>query len=372
MGGGKTEALLAMPLRWAHHPQHRAIILRRERKLLQEIIDRARVLYRDVFNADLWHETELRFKLPTGAFIHFGYAENEKDIEKFKTFEFNLVCFDELTEFTEYQYSFMLTRNRAKAADLPLMLRTATNPGGEGMAWVDKRFIGVQPDGSELYVPYKVYEHSVRIEGMEDLSLTRQRIPSTVFDNPRLPNRMEYIAGLGDMSPEDQEAYLYGRWHKFKGQFFPKMPKFVDPVIKFPDYYVVRCADYGWTDPTAILWLIVYPKSGVVEVAAEVYQSKMTTGTIADVIQMTEKQLGIHPSKVLQSVLSPDACERGTSEGGPTIQQLLMARQHPLQQGQQRPRQRLAPYRTTDRDRAIACVDGALPKPHAHVTKAAA
>jgi hypothetical protein len=315
VGGGKTDALIAQQLRYAYHPKHSGVLLRRTRPRLQEMINRARDMVSAVFPDAQWHETEGRFKFPSGATVYFGHAERDLDIEKFKSFEFNQVAFDELTEFTQYQYLFMLSRNRTKSPDLPLQMRNGTNPGGVGMAWVFKRFI-------EDKEHYATYRYQVRVKGLGKLYSTRRFVPSTVFDNPRLTDRDEYIAGLASMGEEMAAAMLYGRWDKFHGQYFTKLPIEADRVIKDPtNWYVIRCMDYGWTDPCCILWLVVYPKLKSVEVAAEVYSPRMTTDSIAAIIHETEKRLGFK-NKILFSHMSPDRFQVGT-DGSQSIASLL-------------------------------------------------
>ncbi len=305
VSGGKTDALIAAPLRWIGHPKHRAIILRRERKRCQELIDRSRSLYEKLVPDVQWHETELRFKFPSGAFIHFGYAEHENDIMAFKSDEFNLVLFDELCEFTKRQYEFMAyERNRSKSADLPALTRAATNPDGDGMPWVYAKFI-------EKREPYKVYTNHLVTEGGQSLSLTQQFIPSTVFDNPHVPNRDQYIARLMQLDPETRDAVLYGRWDRFKGQFFPKAPREVPKGIKGGDWYVIRAMDYGWSDETCMYWLIVYPKDGTIEIAYELYASHLTTDSIVAMVARIEKELGFGPEKLRQSVMGNDAFTPG-------------------------------------------------------------
>lgn len=48
-GGGKSAALLALPLRWANNPRFRALILRREFPQLQDLIDKAALLWPKAF-----------------------------------------------------------------------------------------------------------------------------------------------------------------------------------------------------------------------------------------------------------------------------------------------------------------------------------
>src|SRR6266496_4258214 len=113
--GGKSEALTILPLRFVEHPKHRAIILRRTRPQLQETIDRTIQLYSTIVPGGTWRESESRWVFPSGAIIQMGHAEHEKDIFQFKTFEYNLICFDELTTFSEPMYAFMMLRNRTKS-----------------------------------------------------------------------------------------------------------------------------------------------------------------------------------------------------------------------------------------------------------------
>ena len=325
VGGGKTDALLVWPLHRVHNPQHRSIYFRRERKRLQESIDRAQFLYGEVDPLGQWHETELRYKWSTGAMTQFAFAENEKDIEAWKSFEFDLVLFDEVTEFTEWQYKFMFMRNRSKTAALPAWTRCGTNPGGIGMAWVDDRFVGWQANGNKRWHDYQVYEHFVEVQtplGPREIPRTRQYIPSTIFDNPRMPGLDAYLAQLGEMPDAEKEMYLYGRWGRWEGQFFTKLPAECEHSFKSPTWYVIRCLDYGFDDPTCILWLACYPTLDVVEVIAEVCESGMTTDAIAQMVQLTEQTLHITPEKIAASVMSPDAFKKGP-EGSQSIASML-------------------------------------------------
>ena len=44
-GGGKSDAIIAAPLRWVHREKHRALVIRRTYPELQELRDRAEALY---------------------------------------------------------------------------------------------------------------------------------------------------------------------------------------------------------------------------------------------------------------------------------------------------------------------------------------
>lgn len=297
--GGKTDALIANALRWAEHPKHRAIILRRTRPQLQEVIDRTWELYPDIVPGAKWNERENRWLFPSGAVIQMGFAEHEQDIRAFKSFEYNLVEFDELTSFTEAQYTFMFSRNRTKSADLPPMMRAATNPGDIGHQWVFERFIRGR-------TPYLVYDEYQQLDSKNRLAVPRQFIPAKVWDNYKLPNRDEYIAGLLQMGDEGL-MYLHGVWTNLGGAMF-RAPLKVVPHATSGEFFVVRAMDYGIYDPTCVLWLVVYPKRNQVEIVGEYYAREKSVDEVAQAIFDTEARLALPRPRY--SVLDPSAWGR--------------------------------------------------------------
>lgn len=326
VGGGKSDALVAAPLRWVGNPKHRAVLFRRERPDLQEVIDRMREIYPQVVKGARWVETRSRFEMPTGSYIQVGHSERASDIEAYKSFEFNWIGFDELTTFLREIYVYMLSRNRSKSEDLPLHMRSGTNPDGEGHAWVFEHFI-------DKKLPYQVYRYLSEIRDpntgeTRKIATTRQFIPATVFDNPDLTNKDAYIAGLQKMGKGLSEALLYGRWDYFRGQMFPYGPTaglvLVEHGLKEAYHYVVRCLDYGYADPTVVKWLVVYPglvdEHGLplVEIADSLRLEESSVTTIAALIKRREERLAAEglslPARF--SAADPSIKRReGTSKG---------------------------------------------------------
>lgn len=305
-GGGKTDALIALALRWADHPKHRCLMLRRTRPALQEVIDRTMALYPDIVPGAQWREAESRWKFPSGAVIQMGYAEHEQDILNFKTFEYNLICFDELTSFTEKQYLFMFLRNRTKSADLPPLIRSATNPGDIGHEWVFRRFI----DKRE---PYKIYSDTVYID-KRPLVIARQFIPSHVWDNPAMPNRDEYIAGIMQMAPEDVAAYLHGEWSRLAGAMFQPIVITESATLQnSKQFQLIRCVDFGISDPTCVLWLAHYPATGITDIISELYLKDPSLDDVASQVKLRELQMGL--GTPVYSVASPEMFNRQATSG---------------------------------------------------------
>jgi hypothetical protein len=309
-GGGKSDAIIMLPFYRVHNPRHRSIILRRTRPQLQEVIDRQQAIYPVIAPGAKWQADKNRWVWPSGAITRMGYMEHEQDRFKFKSDEFDLIAFDELTSFTFKQYMFMFSRNRTKDAALPAVMRAGTNPGDVGHLWVYERFIAARE-------PFMVYEHEEEsdVEGMGRLTLhtTRQFIPAKLADNPAMADRESYIAGLKLMG-EEGEAYLTGDWSAFSGQMFTQRPKVGPPLPWSPGSMIVRAMDYGFGDPLCIYWLRLH-SDGTVEVLYELYGPGMTVDVIAFNVARIERELELRPGI---SVASPDMFstkDTGTGEG---------------------------------------------------------
>jgi len=101
--GGKSEAITVCRCGCAEHsPKHRAIgSLRRTQSPNCNSSDtHALPSYLLSFPGAAWREAESG-GVSHLAIVQMGYAEHEKEIFSFKTFEYNLICFDELTSFTD-------------------------------------------------------------------------------------------------------------------------------------------------------------------------------------------------------------------------------------------------------------------------------
>ena len=66
-------------------------------------------------------------KFKNGSIIDFSYCDNEKDVYKYQSAEYDVIRFDELTHFTESMYVYLLSRIRG-ANDYPKMAKSSTNP----------------------------------------------------------------------------------------------------------------------------------------------------------------------------------------------------------------------------------------------------
>ncbi|MEA2077967.1 MAG: phage terminase large subunit [Candidatus Marinimicrobia bacterium] len=132
--GGKSFSLLMAALQYVSQPEYAALLLRRTytdltlHKALMDLADNW------LIDTDaVWHERTKTWVFPSGATLTFGYLENERDKYRYKSSDFSMIGFDELTGFTESKYTYMFSRlTRAEGSSLPLRMRSASNPGDMG------------------------------------------------------------------------------------------------------------------------------------------------------------------------------------------------------------------------------------------------
>ncbi len=188
-GGGKSDALLMAALQYVDVPGYSALILRRtypDLALPGAIMDRSKdwLAHTDA----TWNDNDRRWTFPSGATLTFGYLQTEKDKYRYQGAEFHFVGFDELTQFEETQYRYLLSRlRRLEGSDLPIRMRAASNPGGIGHEWVKQRFI---------------------IEGAQN---DRAFMPAKVADNPSLDVEL-YVSTLEDLDHLTRAQLLDGDW----------------------------------------------------------------------------------------------------------------------------------------------------------------
>lgn len=257
-GGGKSELLVLLPLlyNFHEHPSFKGIILRRTfPELESEVIIRSRRFYEPL--GAKYNEQKRRWVFPSGATVFFGHAEHENDIRKYDSSEYNYVAFDELTHFTEFQYSYLaFSRCRSSSPDLPSIVRSATNPGNIGHGWVRKRFVEPSPDGGKILI--------------DELSGNKRFfIQAKATDNPYIdPN---YINRLKMLPEAERRAKLDGDWWTFSGQVFtdfrseklrdePENALHVINPIDIPEWWPrVLAIDWGTTALTIALWGAINP-----------------------------------------------------------------------------------------------------------------
>lgn len=146
-GGGKSDALLMSALQYVEKEDYHGLLLRRTYKdlaLPNAIMNRcANWLRPFVESKEVKFDKDTKtYEFPSGSTITFGYLAHNNDLDQYQGSELQFVGFDELTQFTEKQYTYLHSRLRKlEDSDIPIRMRAGTNPGGRGHDWVKKRFI---------------------------------------------------------------------------------------------------------------------------------------------------------------------------------------------------------------------------------------
>ena len=247
-GGGKSEALVVEALRQVHIPHYRALILRKTYPELSELIDKSQRYYRGAFPAAQWSEARHEWRFPSGAKISFGAMQHTNDRFKYQGRAYDYIAFDELTHFTQDEYLYLLSRNRASGPGTRVYLRASANPGGIGHGWVKARFLTPAPPMQTIWEDVSMLTPDGAV-----LNAKRSRIfvPSTVFDNQiLLKNDPAYAARLAALPDADKRALLYGDWDAFAGQVFSEWR--ADPAHYADRRYVFQLMEEAGKKPVLV------------------------------------------------------------------------------------------------------------------------
>lgn len=283
-GGGKSFGQLVDALLYAlSYPKSKQIIFRRTFADLEKSLIRVSLEFypKDIAS---YNTSKHVWKFKNGSIIDFGYIDKENDVYQYQSAEYDVIRFDELTHFTEYMYTYMISRCRG-ANSFPKGIKSSTNPGGVGHTWVKERFI-------DLGEPNEV--HEVILETGE--KTTRIFIPSLVQDNIFLLQKdPDYVRRLDNLPEKERKALKYGDWDIFDGQFFPEFDRkiHVCKPFKIPkEWRIYRTRDYG-LDMCATYW-IAMDYNMHIYIFKELYESNLIVSEAAKKInEMTEEKITI-------------------------------------------------------------------------------
>lgn len=244
-GGGKSYGQVADALLYAvRHAGSRQLILRRTFPELERSLIRSAIA---LYPADYcgYHAGRHTFSVAGGSTIEFGCCEGERDVVRYQSAEYDCIRFDELTQFTEYQYRYLSSRNRG-ANNFPKQIKSTGNPGGVGHGWVKARFVEPAPPG----------------EAFEAEGERRIFLPSKLGDNPFLSAADPgYRRRLMRLPERERRALLDGDWDLFEGQYFAEFRReshVTAPFVIPLDWRRYRAIDYG-LDMFACLWIALSP-----------------------------------------------------------------------------------------------------------------
>ncbi len=290
-GGGKSWALrrklVAMCLRYSGL---RCLLIRRTMPELKA--NHVIPLLREYSGLLSYSESERAILFGNSSRIDLGYCAADKDALRYQGQEYDVIAIDEATQLSEFRFSVLKACLRG-SRDFPRRMYLTCNPGGIGHSWVKRIFIDRDFRSGETPGEYSF-------------------IPAMVYDNPTLLSAdPEYVTSLESLPPRLRDAWLYGRWDVFEGQFFPEfdtnvhtcshsqLPKALTKFIAF---------DYG-LDMLAAL-LVGVDSEGNLWVCRELCRSGLTLTEAAQGVAALARE-----GNANLAVCSPDLQNRRQDSG---------------------------------------------------------
>ena len=235
--GGKSWAMRTKCMMLAMtYPGLRILLLRRTLKELRE--NHIEPMRKILWGVAKFNKTEMVFTFPNDSRIVCGYCDNESDVSRYQGHEYDVICFEEATLFTEQQHEDLVLCLRSTRTDFIPRIYYTCNPGGVGHEWVKRLFIDRNYKETEnpdeyLFIPAQVYDNYVIMERQPD-----------------------YVKMLENLPEDKRRALLYGDWDAYDGRFFKEFSRRTHVIRPFriPDHWQrYRAFDYG-LDMLACLW----------------------------------------------------------------------------------------------------------------------
>lgn len=226
-GGGKSYGLLLEPLRHVNNPRFGAVIFRQSFTQITEegaLWDTAEEIY--PYLGATSKKASLDWIFASGAKVGFAHLGGDSVKFKYQGAQIPLICFDELTHFSESSVFYLLSRNRSTCGVKPY-IRATTNPDAD--SWIAE-FIDWWIDEEGFPIPERsgVLRWWIRNAGeviwASDPDWLRDRFPtlkpksftfirSTIHDNRILLDKdPDYLGNLQSLHPIDRARLLEGNW----------------------------------------------------------------------------------------------------------------------------------------------------------------
>ncbi len=258
-GGGKSDALLMAALEYVHVPGYAALLLRRtfaDLILPDALIPRSMEWLTGT--GAKWNESKHEWTFPSGATLTFGYCDSPKDVYRYQGAAVQFFGIDELTQWTERPYRYLMSRLRKpEGSPVPLRVRCSANPGGVGHEWVKRRFV-------------------------ESSDPECRFVPALLVDNPSV-DEASYRASLAILDSSTRRQLEEGIWERDAGGLVYRYAPERNQVEKVPplDHHIIGM-DYGFKDDCAFTVLGWRANDPVVYVVESYGHAEMLTPAAAD------------------------------------------------------------------------------------------
>lgn len=248
-GGGKSWAVRAKAKLLAiRYPGIRMLIVRRTYPEL--VNNHITQLRQETAGVAVYNEKNKVLRFQNGSTLHFMYCAKDADLDRLQGVEYDIIFFDEATQLTEHQMRTVSACLRG-ANDFPKRIYFTMNPGGQGHAYIKRIFIDRRFEADEDPDDYIF-------------------IQSLVTDNKALMQAQpDYVKQLENLPPKLRDAWRYGRWDIFEGQFFEEFrddpqhyldrlfTHVIEPFVPPRTWTLYRSFDWGYSKPFSCAWWAV-------------------------------------------------------------------------------------------------------------------
>ncbi len=321
-GGGKTYALLLEAIRHMNNSDFNALIFRKEYTQITSpggLWDSSRHIYSWIQGAQPVKTPKLHWCFRSGATVSFAHLGRDEDCEGWQGAQIALIGFDELTHFSEWQFFYMLSRNRTISGVKPYV-RATCNPDADSWVatfiewWIDQDtgypikersgkirwMIRINEvihwvDSKEAAIQLAM-ENDIARQEAETMPKSVTFIASTLQDN-KILMKMDpgYLANLKALPLVERERLLYGNW-KIKaaaGLMFKRTQ--VNIVSEIPNDVILWCR--GWDlaatsedekgNPAYTAGVLIGKRSCGRYIVADVINRRLSASDVRKLVLMT-------------------------------------------------------------------------------------
>ena len=245
-GGGKSWGVRTKAkLLCIRYPGIKVLIVRRTYPELTA--NHISILRTELLGIASYNDKDKILRFTNGSIIQFRYCAKDTDLDSMQGTEYDIIFLDEATQLSEWQMKTITACLRG-VNSFPKRVYYTCNPGGQGHQYIKRIFID------------KNYEEG---ENPEDYTF----IQSLVTDNHALmESQPDYIRQLEALPPKLRDAWLYGSWDVYEGQFFEEFSdlpghysdrRYTHVIEPFdiPDgWQIYRSFDWGYARPFSCGW----------------------------------------------------------------------------------------------------------------------
>ena len=217
--------------------------------------------------AKFWSADAKAILYPDGGSISFVYADTFQDVLALRGREYGDLFIDEATDLDEASIKALFSTARSSVANFTPKIFLGFNPGGPGHGFVRRIFIDkeLEPAEAEMhpaFIQAYAWDNHIWVQN----ALKRDHLSVQAYFSWDEETRKQYFLAHSDyvkmlLTQVDylRDAWLWGKWDVFAGQFFtcwdPDRHVYLDKKVKIQPWWTKWISiDYGFRHPASAHW----------------------------------------------------------------------------------------------------------------------